>query len=338
VILVAKTDREIVFAKAHCCSYTRSSLFVRTVYSYLDGGFLFLSIINAIAMSQASRVVAVTGANRGLGFAICQGIASAFSANPIGSAQSLKLVLGVRDIAKGQAAAQQIQQALNAGGKGAVSLHVHQLDVSNDQSIKDFSTVIEDEYGACDVLVNNAGIYVKGWDRSLFDSVMRTNLMGPLHLTQRLLPTMLSTKSCTVPRVINMCAPLGSLQAQVPPVKQWLQTPRSLDDIKAVTFDMFANETVSPTGTPAYNFAKALLGLSTRLLNQQLSAGTHPVNVFGVNPGWCATDMGGAAAPRSADKGAESVVWLAGLPNAEAAPFAGKVIADGKIEPRWPNT
>jgi NAD(P)-dependent dehydrogenase (short-subunit alcohol dehydrogenase family) len=37
--------------------------------------------------------------------------------------------------------------------------------------------------------------------------------------------------------------------------------------------------------------------------------------VNAVNPGWVQTDMGGSAAPRPVEEGADSIVWAAMLPN-----------------------
>ena len=34
-----------------------------------------------------------------------------------------------------------------------------------------------------------------------------------------------------------------------------------------------------------------------------------------VDPGWVRTDMGGRSAPRSVEEGADTIVWLATLPD-----------------------
>jgi NAD(P)-dependent dehydrogenase (short-subunit alcohol dehydrogenase family) len=39
------------------------------------------------------------------------------------------------------------------------------------------------------------------------------------------------------------------------------------------------------------------------------------IMVNAVDPGWVRTDMGGRAAPRTADEGADTAVWLATLPD-----------------------
>ena len=64
-------------------------------------------------------------------------------------------------------------------------------------------------------------------------------------------------------------------------------------------------------GEAAYNISKAALNAVTCVFASELE-GTQ-VLVNSVCPGWCHTDMGGALAPRSPKKGAETIVWAATL-------------------------
>ena len=67
------------------------------------------------------------------------------------------------------------------------------------------------------------------------------------------------------------------------------------------------------TYAPAYSMSKAALNAFTRIL-----AATYRdrgVLVNAADPGWVRTDMGGAAATRSVEEGADTIVWLATLPD-----------------------
>src|SRR5437764_459636 len=68
---------------------------------------------------------------------------------------------------------------------------------------------------------------------------------------------------------------------------------------------------LSDTGTwsPAYAASKTTLNAITCLLAAALE--DKGVAVNSVCPGWCRTEMGGEAAPRSAEEGAAGIVWLA---------------------------
>lgn len=93
-------------------------------------------------MPSRSRVALVTGANKGIGFAITRDLCRKFSGD---------VVLTARDEARGHAAVQQLQAE-------GLSPRFHQLDIDDPQSIRTLRDFLLKEYGGLDVLVNNAGI------------------------------------------------------------------------------------------------------------------------------------------------------------------------------------
>jgi NAD(P)-dependent dehydrogenase (short-subunit alcohol dehydrogenase family) len=66
-------------------------------------------------------------------------------------------------------------------------------------------------------------------------------------------------------------------------------------------------------GTPAYSVSKAALNVLTIKMARELTGTGILVN--SVCPGWVQTDMGGAAAPRTLEQGAASVLWAVELPD-----------------------
>ncbi|MGX1776750.1 oxidoreductase [Nocardia brasiliensis] len=117
--------------------------------------------------SFANRRIVVTGANSGLGLIVTRELAR----------KGAHVVLAVRDIARGKAAAARI----------AGSTEVRALDLADLASIRRFA---EEWTGDLDILVNNAGIMLvpKGRTRDGFETHIGTNHLGHFALTNLLLP------------------------------------------------------------------------------------------------------------------------------------------------------
>src|SRR4030095_3813386 len=89
------------------------------------------------------RVALVSGANRGIGLEVCRQLA----------ARSYTVMLGSRDLAKGENAARDLAGRVRAC----------QLDVTEGSSVERLRQEMEAEFGRLDVLVNNAAILYDTW-------------------------------------------------------------------------------------------------------------------------------------------------------------------------------
>jgi NAD(P)-dependent dehydrogenase (short-subunit alcohol dehydrogenase family) len=134
-----------------------------------------------------------------------------------------------------------------------------------------------------DVLVNNAGIYPGGraadLDLAVAEEAWQVNALGAWRLAQAAIPHM---RARGWGRIVNVSSEAGSLASM-------------------------------GASMPAYNVAKAALNAITRVLAADLRGTGILVNA--VCPGWARTDMGGPAAPRSAQDGAASALWAVDLPD-----------------------
>ncbi|MDZ7957320.1 MAG: SDR family oxidoreductase [Aulosira sp. DedQUE10] len=197
--------------------------------------------------------------------------------------QGYQVILTSRNEEKGNAAATKLKNE----GLGVI---YHPLDITSDESSHKLAEFINKEFGKVDALVNNAGIYIdseaSGNNLSIFDAkidtlkqTIETNLYGALRVTQALLPLM---KNQNYGRIVNVSSGMGQLT------------------------DMGG-------GSPAYRISKTALNAVTRIFASELQ-GTN-ILVNSVCPGWVKTDMGGANAPRTLEQGADTIVWLATLPD-----------------------
>lgn len=183
-----------------------------------------------------------------------------------------------RDRAKGLAATELLVR------EGLTATY-HQLDVTDARQIARLAEFLAARLGRADVLVNNAAIYldegrsVLEVDLDSFRKTMETNVYGPLALSQALLPLM---KRRRYGRIVNVSSGSGQLASM-------------RDD------------------TPAYAVSKTALNALTLMLAE--AVGRANILVNSVCPGWVRTEMGGPHAPRSVETGAETIVWLATLPD-----------------------
>jgi NAD(P)-dependent dehydrogenase (short-subunit alcohol dehydrogenase family) len=191
-------------------------------------------------------------------------------------------VLCSRDIEKGRAAAATLaSEGLEPAVVG--------LDVTDGDSVRAAVEEVMRLFGRIDVLVNNAGILKEGFsqeDSSVLDVSMdlvaetyQTNTMGPLRLIQAVVPGM---RERGYGRIVNISSGAGQLSEM-------------------------------GSGFPAYRMSKSALNALTRVTAAEL--GPEPIKVNSMCPGWVKTEMGGPNATRPVEKGAETAVWLAMLPD-----------------------
>jgi NAD(P)-dependent dehydrogenase (short-subunit alcohol dehydrogenase family) len=194
------------------------------------------------------------------------------------AASGIKVILGSRDAAKGVAAARELSGA-------GLPVETRHLDVSSAKSISECMNWVRRDVGRLDVLVNNAGIMIEEGDADTLEELemiretMQTNVYGPLLLARLSIPIM---KSRRYGRIVNLSSSMGSL-------------------------------TEMGAGYIAYRMSKASINVVTRVVAAETEGMGILVN--SVDPGWVQTAMGGSSASRTVEKGAETAVWLATLPD-----------------------
>jgi NAD(P)-dependent dehydrogenase (short-subunit alcohol dehydrogenase family) len=160
-----------------------------------------------------------------------------------------------------------------------------QMDVTSAESIAAARQAVIAHVGRVDVVVNNAAVLLGENDDVLsiaaddYRRTFETNLFGMIEVCRAFVPGM---ARAGYGRVVNVSSGAGQL----------------------ATMSSYA---------PAYSISKTAVNAFTRILANSYRGDGVLVNA--VDPGWVRTDMGGPSAPRAPQEGADTIVWLATLPD-----------------------
>jgi NAD(P)-dependent dehydrogenase (short-subunit alcohol dehydrogenase family) len=195
-----------------------------------------------------ARVV-ITGGNRGIGSELAKAYAAAGD----------EVILGIR----------------NPDAVGTSAYELLTLDVSNDDSVSAFAQLLNGR--PVDILINNAGIIgperqsARDADFDGFLQTLNVNSVGPLRVTQALLPNL---EAATGAKVVIISSRMGSLSGA------------EADQL-------------------AYRASKAAVNKVARGLATELAQ--NGIAVASLHPGWVRTDMGGAGADIAPEESAQGI-------------------------------
>jgi dehydrogenase/reductase SDR family member 12 len=249
------------------------------------------------------KVVVVTGAGSGLGFAAAEGFAR------LGAT----VLLLARDERRGETARTQI-----ASRTGNGDVHLDLCDLGDLDSVRQYTQRLRDRTARLDVLVNNAGAMPP--ERTLsadgIELTFATNVVGPFLLTNLLVPLLAGSDPG---RIVNVSS--GGMYTQ----------RVHLDDLQ------MAGERFN--GATAYARSKRAAVMLTEAWAQRLAP--KAVVAHAMHPGWVDTPGLKSSLPRfyramkpllrTPAEGADTIVWLGAT--AEPAGSSGGFWHDRRRRP-----
>jgi NAD(P)-dependent dehydrogenase (short-subunit alcohol dehydrogenase family) len=243
--------------------------------------------LNAGTMSNAKKVVLITGVSReqGIGFGLGKRMAETdfdviITARKKSNALSLAKLIGLAAVA------------------------AEEVDITDDESVRNLATLIERDYGKLDILVNNAaggldyGIPVLSTDLAVTRDALETNLFGAWRMIKAFHPLL---KKSAHPRIVNISSGAGS----------------------------FSHPVFGLSNHPAILTSYAISKLALNGLTVKAAAELRADNILinSVNPGFVATAPGmEKMGARSVRESVNGIIWAATLPDDGPT---GKFFEDG---------
>lgn len=202
------------------------------------------------------KTFVVTGANSGIGLEAARYLASA----------DARVILACRDEVRARRARDDIRLSTAHG-----QVVVHQVDLADLKSIREFADRIESENEAIHGLMNNAGVFALDRSRTVdgFETHFGVNHLGHFALTALLLPNLSRVEGSRVITVSSLGHRPGRIDLEDP---------------------MYERRRYSRWG--AYFQSKLANLLFSNELHRRLAAQGHPTIAVSAHPGTARTEIG----------------------------------------------
>ncbi len=249
-------------------------------------------------MTLKDKVVLITGASRGVGEAMAYGLAAE------GAIVAAVARTVARGTGEGTGSLEETVERIKESGGRALAIA---CDVTNEEDVKEMVEKVEYEEGVVDVLINNAGVSIRGSiiDLSVeeYDRVMDVNLRGPFLTCKYTVPQMIKRRSGSI---INITSRLSD----------WTEEKHILYGTSKAALNRFTLNMAADL--KQYNIA--VNALSPGLVSSYMTRNWDP----GDNPRGLVIEPAEVVVP--------ATVWLA----QQDASYTGKVLLRNDFGKTWP--
>ncbi|MFT3947924.1 MAG: SDR family oxidoreductase [Agriterribacter sp.] len=219
----------------------------------------------------------VTGANKSIGFEVAKQLAQ----------KGIFVYLGSRNLENGLEAVSKLK------AEGLNNVEAIQLDITDDNSVKNARTEIGKKTKTLDILINNAGIY-GGYPQAALDATIDkfkaaydANIFGVVRVTQAFIDLL---KKSDEPRIVNVSSSQGSLTLHSDPTYKYY-------DFKGAV----------------YLSSKSAMNMYTVVLAYELKDSNFKINA--VCPGFTKTDFNGHRGTGTVEDAGKRIVKYALIDN-----------------------
>lgn len=273
------------------------------------------------------KVAFVTGSNQGLGFALIKNLCRNLPTD------EFDIYLTARDEAKGKAAIALLK-------KEGLSVHYHQLDVTDISSLSRFREYLEQKHGGIDILIHNAAARINKEDpqEAQVRQFVETNNTGTFNVISTFSPLLTKHSSFLI-----VASSFGSLRHLSSDLHYRFDGPdlgyQDINDTMNQYISSVEQGTAQEEGWPNWINIPSKVGqvALTRILAKITREQRSEDDIFicSVCPGLVDTeasrpwfdDMSNAQTPEEA---AKAIIWLL---DTERSEFYGKLIQFKKIIP-----
>jgi NAD(P)-dependent dehydrogenase (short-subunit alcohol dehydrogenase family) len=211
----------------------------------------------------------VTGANKSIGYEVARQLAQ----------KGIYVYLGTRNLENGLEAVNKLK------AEGLNNVEAIQLDITNDESVKNARAEIGKKILVLDILINNAGIYGGYPQKALnvtidqFKATYDSNVFGVVRVTQAFIDLL---KKSAEPRIVNVSSSQGSITLHSDPSYKYY-------DYKGAV----------------YLSSKSAMNMYTVVLAYELKDSNFKVNA--VCPGYTKTDFNGHRGPGTVENAGKRI-------------------------------
>lgn len=223
------------------------------------------------------KTALVTGANKSIGFEVAKQLAQ----------KGIFVYIGSRNLENGLEAVSKLK------AEGLNNVEAIQLDITDDNSVKNARTEIGKKTKTLDILINNAGVY-GGYPQAALDATIDkfktaydANVFGVVRVTQAFIDLL---KKSDEPRIVNVSSSQGSLTLHSDPTYKYY-------DFKGAV----------------YLSSKSAMNMYTVVLAYELKDSHFKVNA--VCPGFTKTDFNGHRGTGTVEDAGKRIVKYALIDN-----------------------